>query len=1000
MPVPALPFPRLIVFASFFALSCIAVATESEPGPGPDSSNTLHPVSYQRDIEPIFRRQCFGCHQGAKQLGNYMMTDFASLVAGGESGEAAIVAGDASASYLIDQITQTDGRAEMPKAPSKPLSAVEVELITRWVNQGAKNDMPVSSGPKWSTENPPEYVGTPPIPSIDVSPDGSTIAVAGLHEVILLDGASGKLQSRLIGLSPRINTVRFSPDGSRLVAVGGTPALQGEVQIWNVAKTELEISLPFTYDALCGAAWSPDGSKIAFGASDNIVRAIDASTGERVLFQGAHEDWVRDVVFTPDGKHLVSVARDMSCKLTEVETERFVDNITSITPGALSGGMNSVAVHPDRNEIVVGGADGIAKVYRVYRQTTRRIGDDANLIRNLPKMPGRIFSVVVSQDGSRIAASSTLDGKSQVRVWKYDFDGELSAKMKAILGKRVSDRNADDKKLVESERNKAVTELASWTTENAAIYSVAFASDNSLLISADDANLHRLSADGDLVATYPVVKLSKPSKVTSSSFDAKHWMEIQTQRLETNLEEKIPNLDEATNLRILPASVTLDSPYGYTQLVVMATMSDGSEVDVTRVCKIDSPDFVTISASGMIRPLLDGDSQILVRLGKITRKVDVSVSCFNSAPALELGSVDYIRDVNPVLSRLGCNQGTCHGAQKGKNGFKLSLRGYDPIFDLRALTDDHASRRINPASPDDSLMLRKPLGLIPHEGGVLMDEGDPNYTILRRWIADGSHLDLGTPRVTSIEVTPENPTALLIGSRQQVRVVAMFEDGSRRDVTAEAFIESGNTEVASADRAGLLVSVRRGEAPILARYEGAYAATTLTVMGDRSGYQEQDVETWSKIDELVAEKWKRVKVLPSPLCDDSTYLRRIYLDLTGLLPDAETVRKFLADKTPTRQKRAKVVDSLIGSEPYVEYWTNKWASLLQVNRKFLGVEGSKKFHDWIRDAVAKNKPYDKFASEVLTATGSNNENPPASYFKVLRQPDDIMENTTHLFLGV
>ena len=141
----------------------------------------------------------------------------------------------------------------------------------------------------------------------------------------------------------------------RIAAVGGTPAVRGELQIWDVETDELFLSRTMTYDALCGASWSPDGSKLAFGASDNVVRAIDTETGEQILYQGAHDDWVRDTAFTPDGKHVISVARDMSCKLTEVETERFIDNITSITPGALSGGLSSVVAHPSRNEILVGG---------------------------------------------------------------------------------------------------------------------------------------------------------------------------------------------------------------------------------------------------------------------------------------------------------------------------------------------------------------------------------------------------------------------------------------------------------------------------------------------------------------------------------------------------------------------------------------------------------------------------------------------------------------------
>ena len=289
-----------MTFVSFNSLH----AEKSEPDEA--DSEVAGEISYHKQIEPILRRNCFGCHQGAKQLGSYLMTDFAAMVRGGESEQTAIVPGKPDESYLIDQIALVDGKAEMPKAPSKPLSEVEVELITKWIKQGAKDDSPEELGPRFSADNPPIYTGPPSLPSIDVSPDGKLIAVAGLHEVVLLDAESGESKSRLIGLSPRINSVRFSPDGKTLVAAGGTPAVSGELQLWDVESSALKLSIPVTYDTITGAAWSPDGTKIAFGANDNVVRAIDAKTGERVLFQGAHEDWVRDTAFTPDSKHLVS----------------------------------------------------------------------------------------------------------------------------------------------------------------------------------------------------------------------------------------------------------------------------------------------------------------------------------------------------------------------------------------------------------------------------------------------------------------------------------------------------------------------------------------------------------------------------------------------------------------------------------------------------------------------------------------------------------------------
>ncbi|TWU59298.1 WD domain, G-beta repeat [Rubripirellula tenax] len=979
-------------------LVCFAGSIVSAGDDVPVESAT-ESVSFHRDVEPILNRACYGCHQDAKPLGSYSMTDFHALTIGGETEQAAVVPGKPEDSFLLSQITPVDGHAEMPDEPFEPLADVEIEMIRRWIAEGAVDDSPIQAGPRFSADHPPTYSAAPAMPSIDVSPDGTRIAIAGFHEVVMINGADGKVLSRLVGMSPRINTVRFSPDGRRLAAVGGTPASRGELQVWDVASNQLVLSKPMTFDSLSGACWSPDGTKIALGASDNTVRAVDAESGVQVLFQGAHEDWVQDAGFTRDGKHLISVARDMSCKLTEVETERFVDNITSITPGALSGGLSSVAVHPARDEILIGGADGVAKVYRVFRETARKIGDDANLIRTLPKMSGRIFSVAISDDGSRLAAAATIDGHSEVRVWKYDFDGEVDDDLKKILGKRVAERSGAEKKRVEESRVREITELASVAIDNAAVYAIAFAPDRSLVVAANDGRVRKIDANGQIASTFAPFDIAPETAGNAEGFDAKVWNKRANQRYDDAVTETLPPMNDIESIQISPDQIEFASPYAYAQLIVTAIGKDGQTADITRSCEIDVPPWATLATDGLVRPTQNGSGRLSVRFGKQAQSIRISASGSRTGD-VDHGSVDYIRDVSPVLSRLGCNSGTCHGAQKGKNGFRLSLRGYDPIFDLRALTDDLSARRLNAAAPQESLMLRKPLGTTPHQGGTLMEAGDPNHAILSRWIADGSLLDMDSSRVSHVEIFPTNPIVQSLAARQQVRVVAYYGDGTSRDVTREAFIESGNTDVAVSSRTGLLTAVRRGEAPILARFEGAYAATTLTVMGDRKDYQDRRPETWSQIDALVAAKWHRVKVEPSDLCDDPAFLRRVYLDLTGLPPTSDQFRSFVADDSPTRIKRARVIDELIGSEAYIEFWTNKWADLLQVNRKFLGVEGSTKFREWIRASVAANQPYDRFAEEVLTATGSNNDNAPASYFKTLRVPEDTMENTTHLFLGI
>ncbi|TVP98214.1 MAG: DUF1549 domain-containing protein [Planctomycetaceae bacterium] len=980
----------LAVLFAFFSTAVAAEEPKSEP------ADAEQKISFHSDIAPMFRKACYGCHQSGKRQGDYLMTDFAALLSGGETGQPAIVPGDPDASYLLAQITPVDGVAEMPQAPWPALSPVEVAKVRDWIAQGAVNDSPTESGPRFDADNPPVYVNAPSVTSVDVSADGSRIAIAGHHEVILLDAATGQQVARLVGLSPRINTVRFAPDSTRLAVAAGTPSESGELQVWDVAAGELALSLPVSSDSLSGVCWSPDGSQIAFG-SVNIVRAVDSQTGEEVLFQGAHEDWVMDVAYTPDGKHLVSVARDMTCKLTEVATQRFIDNVTSITPGALSGGLNSIDSHPERNEILVGGADGVAKVYRVFRETARKIGDDANLIRALPALPGRIFSVSVSPDGSKLAAAATIEGKSEIRVWNYNFGGATPPEIGPLAAKPPAELTPEEKEVLNAYRQIEGSEVWRSSIDSAAIYAIRFSPDNGLVASGTDGLLRRFDPAGEPVAEWAVAPALVPEeeRAAAAEFDAVAWSQVVSQSADGQAVEPTLAPEQVVSIAVLPKAISLDHPLAYNQLIVTAELVDGSTVDVTRRVDLDLPALVTADSRRVIRPLADGQATLTVRLGDQSQTLPLIVTGLDSP-----GAVDFIRDVNPVLSRLGCNQGTCHGAQAGKNGFKLSLRGYDPIFDIRALTDDHAARRINPAAPDDSLMLRKPLGLTPHQGGAVMTHADPYHTALREWIANGSKLDLTTPRVTRIEITPTDPVVSAIGSRQQVRVVAYYADGYSRDVTREAFVTSGNTEVAEVDNLAALTAIRRGEAPILARYEGAYAASTLTVMGERSEFQWVEPAAWGPIDELVASKWQRMKVLPSDLANDAEFLRRVHLDLTGLPPTADQVRAFLADETPTRQKRAAVVDQLLAGEAFIEFWTNKWADLLQVNRKFLGAEGSAAYREWIRASVAENKPYDQFVHEILTASGSNKDNPAASYYKVLRDPDEIMENTTHLFLGI
>ncbi|XZE44358.1 DUF1549 domain-containing protein [Pirellulaceae bacterium SH467] len=968
-----------------------------------ETSAPKQPVSFSKDVLPILRDQCFGCHQPAKSEGSYSMTEHESMLRAGESGELAVVPGDSAKSHLIAEIVPKDGKAEMPKGKA-PLKESEIETIRRWIDEGAVNDSPAANR-KYSLENPPAYTRPPNINSIRFTPDGSEVVLTGFHEVLVYSTDSWELKNRLIGISPRIESIACSPDGKWIAVAGGEPGVRGELQVWNRENKSLHRSFSIGNDTLFGVNWSPDSNLLSFGCADNSVRAITLE-GEQKFFSRVHEDWPRATSFTVDGKHLISVARDMTVKLTEVETERFVDNITSITPGALRGGIQTLAGHPERNEILVGGADGAPKIYRIFRQTARVIGDDANLIRQLEPLPGRIFDVSISPDGKYLAACATLDGKSWIKVWSYDVDNQMPDDIKKIQSKRSLSRTKEEKDKLEVYVTAQPAVLAAWEIPNAAVYAIDIDGNGRLVAGGSDGKLRawQIADQKPIVErdATPAQSTALQSDAALASLKRSRLSHLHAQWTEENQVAaasgawKVPSAAEIQEIVVEPATVSLAHWNDSVQFTVRGKTAEGKEFDLSShaMYSVVDSDAAWVSPRGWLVPLSNAATKVRIQFGDQAREIPVEIRTEATQP------MDFIRDVNPVLSKLGCNQGTCHGAQAGKSGFKLSLRGYDPIFDIRSLADDLAGRRLNPASPLDSLILTKPLGLVPHVGGKLFHEGDVQALVLRQWISEGASVRFESPKVVSIAISPQNPISEDVQQLTQFRVVATYADGVTRDVTRESFIESSNAEVAAVVDGGRVQSIRRGEAPILARFEGSYAATTLTVMGKREGYNWQPTPTNNPIDSTVAQKWLRLKISPSELCTDAEFLRRVYIDLTGLPPTADQVRAFLKDETPTKEKRDRVVDQLVGSEAYVEHWTNKWSDLLQVNSKFLGKEGATSFRDWIRESIATNKPYDQFVREIVNASGSNRENPPASYYKILRNPEDTVENTTHLFLGI
>lgn len=428
----------------WFCLSALSLLALGSATP---ALRAAEPVSYYNQIRPIFQQHCQGCHQPARAQGGYSMTTFAEILKPIKE-KPVLVPGKPEMSLLIEQILpDAEKKALMPKN-KEALPARDIDLIKVWIAQGAKDDTPATVQDVVSAEKPPVYQLPPVLTALDYSPDGSLLAVSGYHEVLLHKGSDGSgLVARLVGLSERIQSLAFSPDGKKLAVAGGSPGRFGEIQIWNVETKKLLLSHTSTFDTLYGVSWSHDGTRVAFGCADNTLRAIDATTGDQILYQGAHNDWVFETCFSRDSSFLISVSRDRSMKLTEVATQRFIDNVTSITPGALKGGLMTVARNPQKtdrkvvntekgtdtsdrwyDELLIAGSDGVPRLYKMHREKKRVIGDDSNRIREYEAMMGRIYAVRFSADGSRFAAGSSLNGTGEVRIYSTT-DGKVLARV-------------------------------------------------------------------------------------------------------------------------------------------------------------------------------------------------------------------------------------------------------------------------------------------------------------------------------------------------------------------------------------------------------------------------------------------------------------------------------------------------------------------------------------------------------------------------------------------
>jgi len=449
-----------------------------------------------------------------------------------------------------------------------------------------------------------------------------------------------------------------------------------------------------------------------------------------------------------------------------------------------------------------------------------------------------------------------------------------------------------------------------------------------------------------------------------------------------------------TRIDVYPPDVHLNTKLDFQRLIVVATRDDGVTLDVTTAAAVRLADPAPARLDGRtLVPAADGATTLEVEYQGLHASVPVTVK-----DAAADRPVSFHLDVMPVLMRAGCNTGSCHGAARGKDGFRLSLFGFDPKADYERITREETVRRIDLARPAASLLIEKSTGAVAHTGGKRF-EADSSYNkTLLRWLEAGVPLDPGEPPVVSeLQIFPPQAVIEGTGSTQQFLARARYSDGTDRDVTDLAVFLTSNDNSAGINPDGLVTAAARGEAFVMARFETKTVGSQVLVLPADLQYTPPPL-TGNYIDELVGAKLLKLRILPSELCSDEEFIRRVTIDITGTLPTEEEYAAYMADTAA--DKRAKVIDRLLARKEFSEIWAMKWSEWLMVKSSpDVSYKSMFLYSNWLTDKIASNVPLDQMVRELLSATGGTFTSPATNYYQIERDTLKTAENVAQVFMG-
>lgn len=914
----------------------------------------------------VLRDQCFSCHGPQKAKGGLVLANRSGILRGGDEGRV-VSLGDHASSKLW-QVLLEDGDPHMP--PKKQLGSMEVDAVRRWIDAGLLWEESVLN-----EEPPVTEVVLEPLPpnwrptlALAFSPDGSKLAVGRGNKVEVRDlvATNKPVVAELTAGTDAVRSLRWSSTGEWLAA--GTFR---RIVLWRSADWGEESVLEHGLTGrLAGLRFSPDNQRLY--AADSVeggagyLRTFHLGAMKLSKSWRAHAEGVAELDLSADGRRLVTAGADRLVHVWEAGSGRLISTLEGHSAQVLS-----VAFNTNATQVASGGAD---RQLRVYDIATRE------KLSTLGNHPSAVVSVGwPSQDRILFA----LRQSGSLLTYKN---------LKAHTG----------------EQSSASGEERHVGTLSPMAHVLAASMDGSMIAAGgQDGVVHLLDSSGKTLAKWepdeaPPASLAPLAEISNSGIPKRGEPMADGRELHAGVEAAKP-AGVPLALRLDGPELVLAPSERGRGLLLTAVAEDGFELDVTHaadlVCDPGAP--FAINERREIVPLRTGRGTLTARFDEVAIRVPVVVRASAQSKTQEGPTVSFVRDVLPRMNKAGCGAGSCHAKPEGQNGFKLTVFSYDPKADYEEIVGDSRARRVFPASPRESLLIQKPTLAVAHEGGRLFQEGSEMEALLIRWIREGMPFETpGEPSLSHVEVFPKD-RRYHHGGLQQLRVHAVYADGSREDVTGLAQFESNDTEIVRVDDDGMLtVGQLTGQAVVVARFMGRVADSQVRVPAaellPESRYADLPVANF--IDKLAHAHLKRMGYLPSGIAGDAQFLRRAMLDAVGVLPKPDEVRAFLADSNPDKRKLA--VQRILDHPAYADHWANKWADLLRPNPDRVGVKSIFVLDQWLRESFRQNKPYDQFVREILEVEGSNHQAGPAVIYRDRREPTELTTMFSQLFLGV